>query len=137
MNKFLAVYILIGSISFADNAVARTYYLPDYQEGLPTYNRINDNNGNSAGISCSTYGYYSAADRPSGTECSRATVSDPGLECYDCSICSASFAYDSCKNTYEMDPILIDTMQDLVNAVETVLTAKVDPCPVQSRLTQA
>lgn len=137
MKKLMAVAYMIGCAFFSIEANARTYYLPDYQDGLPTHDRINDNKGNSSGISCSTYGYYSAANRPSGAECSRATVSDPGLECYDCSICSASFAYDSCKNTYEMDPILIDTMQDLVNAVETVLTAKVDPCPVQSRLTQA
>lgn len=48
--------------------------------------------------------------------------------CDDLGNLNLNLNVDDCKNTYEADPVLIDTMQDLVNAVETVLITKVDPC---------
>lgn len=86
----------------AANAVARTYYLPDYQDGIMSHERINDSEHNNNGVSCSAYGYYSAADRPSGAECTRASILPLTLECYKCSNCSASFTYDSsnCSGNY-------------------------------------
>lgn len=35
---------------------------------------------------------------------------------------------NACNDANDADPSLVDTMQDLVNAVETVLITKVDPC---------
>lgn len=86
---------LTGCVIGAADLSSRTYYLPDYQSELLYGNRVNDtNSGHTSKLSCSDYGYYAAAERPSDLNCSRVNAPAPGLECYTCG-CSADYFYDS------------------------------------------
>lgn len=48
--------------------------------------------------------------------------------CYSLTNLGLNIDSSNCSNDSNADPILIDTMQDLVNVVENILIAKVDPC---------
>ncbi len=63
-----------------------------------------------ADISCLTDGY------------------DQEMLCADLAGLDLNMDISNCLNSSDADPILIDTMQDLLNVVENILIAKVDPC---------
>ena len=86
----------------AGDGTARTYYLPDYQSEFLYGNRVNDaNSGHTSKPSCSDYGYYAAAERPTELICTRVNAPAPDLECYSCD-CPSDYHYDddNCSGNY-------------------------------------
>ncbi len=90
--------------SFILNASARTYYLPDYQKEFIYGKRVeqSDTGTHTNTPTCSTYGYYSSADRPDNSDCTLVKDPIPGLKCYSCTACSSTYTYDdsNCSGDY-------------------------------------
>ena len=96
------LFIVSVSIGCVFNLQARTYYLPDYQKSFIYGGRTEeiDTGTHTPTSSCSTYGYYSAEDRPTNATCT--SVSLPGLSCYSCDVCDSQYQYDTsnCSGSY-------------------------------------
>ena len=96
----LAGAILLGGIA---ELQARTYYLPDYQSSFVYGGRTQKVDSTpQVSRTCSTFGYYSAADRPEYSDCKLVNAPIPGLVCYSCTACPSTYTYDSsnCSGEY-------------------------------------
>lgn len=100
MRGLIICIILLSG--WVNDARARIYYLPDYQNGFIFGSRDEDSDSgpHTSTPSCSTYGYYSTPQ--TNADCTRHLLA-PGLYCYRCS-CSSRYKYSRTVRPYCLSP---------------------------------
>ncbi|MBR6663497.1 MAG: hypothetical protein IKL33_01580, partial [Alphaproteobacteria bacterium] len=127
-------FMMVFTLCLASNQLyARSVFLPDSQDksSIPFNKRISApiaGASNYSDISCSTYGLYSAANRPENADCSF-VGSFMEKDCYRCS-CSSSYMYDTsnCPSPYVLSKQCLGKYQNCLCNSSTYPAITDDDC---------
>ena len=99
MQKSICMLVLSLITLAASETEARTYYLPDYQQGYQHRKGSGDSDYTPPNPECSTYGYLPSPQ--ANAECRKVYLT-PKLSCYSCTACDSQYQYDSsnCSDPY-------------------------------------